>query len=112
VFEWVKSTGGNLEIAGSTDFDQDPLALDRIMAEWASSDDYATRLADLTGLDSPSLGQRLNGSYFLTASTVHPDASPDLLIGGSGNDLFFARVIGNSPDLVVRFRSEDAVIEL
>jgi uncharacterized repeat protein (TIGR03803 family) len=104
--------GDNLEIAGSTDFDQNPLALDLIMAEWASSDEYAIRMANLMGVDIGGLGQRLNGPYFLNTSTVHADASPDLLIGGLSRDLFFAHVIGNPSDIVVRFRADDVVIEI
>jgi hypothetical protein len=70
-------------------YDQKLTALDAIMAEWGSSDSYATRVNYLSNGGGP------NGSYLLNASTVRDDNGPlDTLIGASKNiaalDWFFA----------------------
>jgi hypothetical protein len=87
-------SGGDLLIGGWTDYDLTSTALtyDRklaalgaIMAEWGSSDSYATRVNDL------SQGG-LNGSYLLNAATVHENGQADTL-SGSGvalSDWLFA----------------------
>src|SRR5262249_25268903 len=45
----VGNGGDDILIAGSTKYDNDPAALDAIMAEWASAGDYATRTQHLSG---------------------------------------------------------------
>jgi Ca2+-binding RTX toxin-like protein len=84
--------GDDLLIAGTTDFDANELALFSILAEWSSSRDYTTRVADLTGQTGNTA--RLNGNYFLNACTVHDDASVDSLHGDAGLDWFFADLAG------------------
>jgi Ca2+-binding RTX toxin-like protein len=92
--EIIGRGGNDLEIAGTTSFDNNIQALAAILAEWSSSDSYATRVADLTGQGSGQ-GQDLNGNYFLQAgSTVLDDGLGDTLIAGSGRDLLFARIAG------------------
>jgi hypothetical protein len=63
-------------------------ALDAIMAEWGSSDSYATRVTDLNN------GGGLNGAYILNASAVHDNGQADTLFGAptssSALDWFFA----------------------
>jgi hypothetical protein len=57
------------------------------MAEWGSSDSYATRISDLTS------GGGLNGSYLLNTSTVHDNGQVDTLSGitaAAPLDWFFA----------------------
>jgi Ca2+-binding RTX toxin-like protein len=56
-------------------------ALEAIMAEWGSSDSYATRVSDLTS------GGGLNGSCLLNASTVHENGKADTLYGTTGSSL-------------------------
>jgi Ca2+-binding RTX toxin-like protein len=84
--------GDDLLIAGFTTFDSNAKALDAIMAEWTSSHNYLTRIANLTGNGA---GPRANDAYFLLAAgplaTVFDDADRDDLEGGSGRDWFFGR---------------------
>ena len=56
------------------------------MAEWGSSDSYATRVNDR------SHGGGLNGSYLLNAATVHENGQADTLSdsGVAQSDWFFA----------------------
>jgi VCBS repeat-containing protein len=77
-------TGSDLLIAGATNFDLDLAALDNIAAEWTSASNYSTRIAHLAGLAGG-----LNGTTFLTSTTVHDDAVEDILRGGSGLDWFW-----------------------
>jgi Ca2+-binding RTX toxin-like protein len=73
-------SGGDILIAGTTNYDSDATALAAFLNEWTSSDDYATRIANL--------------SASLNANTVHLHANansmPDSLYGGAGMDWFFA----------------------
>ena len=80
---------------GTTDYDADAKALASLLAEWGSANDYATRIAHLTG----SMTGGKNGLYFLNADpangkvTVHDnhpaDNSNDNLQGGTGMDWYF-----------------------
>jgi Ca2+-binding RTX toxin-like protein len=87
-------------IAGTIVFDADRAALDDILAEWTSSRDYATRVANLMGTGSgSSFSDRLNGDTFLrstgTNATVFDDAVADVLTGSSGLDWFLFNNDGN-----------------
>jgi len=79
-------SGGDILIGGTTNFDNNAAALAAILAEWNSSDDYATRIARLTG----SMSGGLNGTNYLNSSTVHSNGLADTLQGGAGMDWFFA----------------------
>jgi hypothetical protein len=78
--------GDTILIGGTTDYDNNAAALAAILAEWSSSDDYATRIARLMG----TMSGGLNGSYLLNASTVHDNGQADTLVGGAGLDWFLA----------------------
>jgi hypothetical protein len=91
----VAGSGDDILVGGWTDYDltstamtydKKLAALEAIMAEWGSADTYSTRVGDLTG------GGGLNGSYLLTASTVHDNGQADTLSGttGTGLDWFLA----------------------
>ncbi len=80
-------TQSDLLIGGSTAYDSDIAALAAIMAEWTSSDSYATRIARLTG----SEGGGANGSTLLTTTTVLNNHHANTLSGGSGLDWFWRR---------------------
>jgi Ca2+-binding RTX toxin-like protein len=81
----VAGSGGDIVIGGTTDFDANGLALAAVLAEWARTDiSYLARINHLTG---PTAG--LNGTTFLTKSTVHGDNAQNLLFGGIGQDWFF-----------------------
>jgi len=83
--------GDDILIGGYTDYDANLTALCAIMKEWGRTDaDYSTRVKHLSG----SLGGGLNGSYLLTATTVHTvydDAATDNLWGEAGMDWFFTK---------------------
>ncbi|RMF45407.1 MAG: hypothetical protein D6753_00210, partial [Planctomycetota bacterium] len=78
--------GDDLLIAGRTLYDRDRVALDAIMAEWSSPRDYATRVANLRqGI------RHDNVDYLLQLdATVLTDSDVDELIGGHGQDWYFA----------------------
>src|SRR5581483_3427864 len=60
--------GDDIVIGGTTDHDDTIPALAALLAEWGHTDaDYPTRLHHLDG----STAGGLNGSYLLTAATVH-----------------------------------------
>jgi Ca2+-binding RTX toxin-like protein len=82
-------SGGDILIGGTTDFDTNAAALAAVLAEWDSADDYATRIARITG----SMSGGLNGSVFLNSSTVHSDGMVNKLYGGPGMDWFFAGML-------------------
>ncbi len=95
------SSGDDILIAGSTDFDANDAALRAILAEWSSllpSHVYATRVQNLR--DGTGSGDRLNGAFFLTAATVHDDAAVDTLTGKKALDWFLARTAQPTLDLL------------
>jgi FG-GAP-like repeat/RTX calcium-binding nonapeptide repeat (4 copies) len=83
--------GDDILIGGYTDYDANLTALCSIMKEWGRTDaDYSTRVKHLSG----SLSGGLNGSYFLTGTTVHTvydDTAADSLWGEAGLDWFFTK---------------------
>jgi hypothetical protein len=86
--------GEDLMIAGSTSHDNSIAALNALMAEWSSTDSYATRIAHLDG----TLAGGRNGTRLLNASSVFDDAGAvDSLTGGAELDWFIAFVT----DLVI-----------
>jgi Ca2+-binding RTX toxin-like protein len=101
-------SGDDLMIGGHTAYDANDLALSAILAEWASADSLAVRMADI--LDQNPSSSRLNGHYFLLpvavnglAETVLADVSADTFVGGSGNDWLFGEFAPTdaNPDSVV-----------
>lgn len=93
-------TGGakqDLIIGGSTNFDHDFTALDKIMAEWGTTTiAYATRIKHLMG----TLAGGFNGTTKLTTSTVHNNVpNVNVLTGGGGQDWFWAKVANEVTDL-------------
>jgi fibronectin-binding autotransporter adhesin len=95
----VGTGGDDVLIGGFTAYDNNETALCRIMDEWASPRDYATRVANLLGTES---GPRFNGNYFLTSGgttpSVYADGDADTLTGSSGLDWYFAGLDDNLTD--------------
>jgi hypothetical protein len=82
-------SGGDILIGGTTAYDNNAAALAAILAEWTSSDDYATRMARLTG--STGGMNIINGTYyFLNDSPLKGNNLADNLYGGAGLDWYFA----------------------
>jgi hypothetical protein len=91
------SYGGSIMIGGTTDYDANLPALVAIMKEWGRTDaNYTTRLKHLQGTQTGGL----NGSYRLTAATVHDDAAVDNMSGWDGMDWFFVGGSGKKRDKV------------
>jgi phospholipase C len=88
--------GSAIEIGGFTDFDANRKALDSLLAEWSLSSPgstYATKVAHLSGMAGG-----LNGTNFLTPTTVHDNGAVDNVIGGPGPDWFFVHLTGLNQD--------------
>lgn len=79
-------TGEDLLMSGSTNYDNDPVLLQYLLAEWTSVSPYQTRVDHLLGTSAggANLGITLN------STTAHTDANVDYLTGGSGRDWFLA----------------------
>jgi hypothetical protein len=89
--------GSDILIAGTTNFDNNLLALRALLAEWSRPDEsYLQRVANISGSTvngvHPHGGE--NGDYFLSASTVQDDGVIDTLDGGAGLDWYFANLDG------------------
>jgi Ca2+-binding RTX toxin-like protein len=97
-------TGGgddDLLIAGTTSYDTNTAALLAIVREWKRTDEtYTQRISNLRGTTTGGL----NGSFFLTATTVKDDGLADTLTGGLGLDWFWASLATDS--LTDRLASE------
>lgn len=88
----------DLLIAGQTAHDANAAALALILAEWASAASYLDRVTHLT---TATTG--LNGAARLDGANITHDASVDVLLGGGGIDLFFAKLastVGSPMDTV------------
>jgi ELWxxDGT repeat protein len=100
-------SAGDILIGGYTSFDSDTLsnqaALAYIMAEWDSTDSYATRIKELQN------GGGLNGSSVLNSTTVFDNNATDLLYGGAGLDWFFAHTKGKNQDKIYGQTSGEVV---
>jgi hypothetical protein len=90
----VGNADDDIIIAGATAYDAAGAALSAIMAEWTSTRDYATRVANLQGTGTgTSFANRLNGTTYLLADlNVYDDGAADTLTGSEGLDWFFANV--------------------
>jgi uncharacterized delta-60 repeat protein len=78
-------------ISGTTDHDDNEVALCHILDEWTSCRLYYVRIANLVN-GCGDIFARENGSFFLNDDTVHDDGERDLLTGSSGFDWFFANL--------------------
>ncbi|MFM2217406.1 MAG: hypothetical protein RL240_1724, partial [Planctomycetota bacterium] len=108
------SGGDDLLVASQTNFDAQRNALIAVYNEWTSARTFAQRTANIWGNGT---GSRSNGEYYLNSDssdqvtdTVFADGNVDSLIGGLGQDWFFANLAdstdfsgsGTSPDKLNR----------
>ena len=99
-------SGGDILMGGTTTYDSNLTALAFTMAEWDRTDvSYTTRVKQLSG----SLSGGLNGSYFLSSTTVFDDHTTDVLSGGAGLDWFFAHLKGKNTDQVKNLTSGEVI---
>jgi uncharacterized delta-60 repeat protein len=90
-------SGGDILIGGYTDYDANQLALDAIMAEWASSDPYGPPTNSSSRIFKITAGVALGSSFVaFNSTTVHDDSAVDSLNGGAGLDWFFIQAANNS----------------
>jgi cyclophilin family peptidyl-prolyl cis-trans isomerase len=75
--------GGSIMIAGTTSYDHNDSALSALMAEWGSSDAYATRVAKIRN-------GSLAGGIALSTSTIVASKAVDQLYASTGYDWFWA----------------------
>jgi uncharacterized delta-60 repeat protein/CSLREA domain-containing protein len=97
----VGNEADDILIAGSTAFDANEAALSAILAEWTSASSYGVRVANIMGTGTGSdFANRNNGCFFLrvtndaATTTVFDDGSQDTLTGNTGQDWFFANLLG------------------
>ena len=110
----VGNDGDDLLIGGTTAYDGNYAALNEMMAEWNSSRNYATRVANLSGTGS---GSRANGSVFLKTSgmnqSVFDDLAADKLTGSAGTDWFFANLVhGGVLDIITDKKTNEFAIDV
>ncbi len=79
----VGNAGDDILIAGSTAHDEDDAALQAILDEWSSGNDYNTRVDNIRN------GTGVNGPFVLDDTTVLDDAVRDTLTGSAGLDWFW-----------------------
>src|SRR5262249_2879994 len=73
----------DIVIGGNTSYDANNAALMTLLAEWQSSDSYATRVAKIKSGTLPG------GVKLVAGATVANDSAADHLTGGAGLDWFF-----------------------
>jgi Big-like domain-containing protein len=95
-------------IGGITDYDGDVAALAALRAEWARTDlGYQSRVGHLLGPVAGGTAGGKNGQFYLNPTTVHDDATPDVLTGGTGLDWYFPDQLGL--DSVVQRKPNEVV---
>jgi hypothetical protein len=90
--EAATTTGDDILIGGRTTYDYNPGAIEAILAAWGGPGSFSARvsLIQRTGLGA---GNRIR----LNDASVLDDTAVDLMIGGAGNDWFFAEM-ARGPD--------------
>ncbi|MEM7457460.1 MAG: GEVED domain-containing protein [Planctomycetota bacterium] len=84
---WGQS-GGDLLVGNTSIFDNDYMALERILDEWASANSYAMRMSNINN----GTGAFLNGTgvMLMTGVTVMDDGERDRYYGGTDRDGFIS----------------------
>ena len=88
------SAAGDILIGGTTNSDGSNAALQAILAEWQSTDNYSTRFTTLQA------GVGSGGYQLVWGSTVLDDSAPDTLTGGVGYDWYFAQLGSGVADTI------------
>ena len=96
------SENEDILVGGTTDYDDNDVALNEILSEWTSGRSLATRIANLRSGVGPTGLTRLQQG---PGGTVHEDNAADTLSGEAGSDWFFAAL--GSQDLLPDFGMED-----
>jgi Ca2+-binding RTX toxin-like protein len=80
------NAGDDILIAGKTVYDDNPVALDAILAEWTSGNSYEVRIDNLEGNGG---GSGANGSFVLIDDVTVAEGIIDTLAGNEDRDWFF-----------------------
>jgi parallel beta-helix repeat protein len=80
-------------VGGFTTYDNDRVALNSIMAQWTSANDFLTRISNI------QTGTQVAGGFQLNDTTVLNDAVKDDLKGKGGMDWFFANDDNDKTDV-------------
>ena len=87
--------GNDLLVGNRLAYEEDLAAMQLVRQEWARTDvPIGDRMAHLSG----DLAGGLNGSYFLTPTTILEDSAIDDLRGNAGTDWFFSAPSGSWAD--------------
>ena len=98
------SNTGDLFIAGTTNLSL--AALDAVLAEWDSSDSYATRVADLSGANGPVGANGCN--YLISGTTVIGSTAVDEVFGSVDSDDDWYLVTSN--DVLKNVNSDEVTL--
>jgi CSLREA domain-containing protein len=79
--------GDDVLIGGTTSYDTTRIALFALRSEWASTNDYATRIGHLRG----TIAGGANGTYRLTPTKIKHDLADNVLSGSADLDWFLAK---------------------
>jgi hypothetical protein len=97
-------SGSDLLISGSTSYDTNLTALQSILNIWSNTaTSYAARVAALTSSSY---------TYHLDSTSVFGDGVVNSLMGGLGQDLFFAQVTTTTKDIITNWRAGETVINI
>jgi hypothetical protein len=99
----VAGPSGDVLIGGTTVYDTNAVALRAISDEWSLGGSYLERYVALAE------GRGLNHPYALNATTISASGRPDTLIGGGGQDQFYAQV---PTDLVLNRAPDEIVVPI
>ena len=87
----IGGNDGDLLLAGYTDYDENVIALDRLLAEWTQPIDYTARVNNI----STGGGSLVGLGVLLNDATSHDDNAFDTLHGNGDRDLFFYNFEGS-----------------
>jgi hypothetical protein len=91
-----KTSGDNILISASTDWDTNLAALQAIMKEWDRTDrGFDQRYSDLFSGNAGDFNQVNGQQVLLNKATVHADASADTVTGGSGHNWYLVDALDN-----------------
>ena len=113
--EFNRSAPADFSSTSRLTFEQQRVALEAILSEWASNRDYATRRQNIFGTGTGANGNnyfRTNNTV-ITNNTVFDDNAVDTLWGDDGTDWFFANTVGDRGNVLdsIKDRTGNELVE-
>jgi len=103
------NSSDDILIGAKTIYDSNLIALGNLMKEWNSPNLYSQRVAHLT----TNTGGGFNGATLIRPGIeVTDDAAIDTLTAGSGNDLWFASILGTNKDTLTDYQATETRLTL